>query len=92
MREKTLSPTAIALFRLHVEQDGIRVDDTNREAHRELAAAGIMYPVSTFGAGRRRISASRPKGGSSGMKFWVARRKARDNLLKGCGGVDRTRG
>jgi hypothetical protein len=47
----TLSPSAIALFRLHVEQDGIRVDDANREAHRELAAAGIMYPVSTFARG-----------------------------------------
>jgi hypothetical protein len=51
MREKTLSPAAMALFRLHVERAGIRVDDTNRAAHRELAAAGIMYPVSTFARG-----------------------------------------
>jgi hypothetical protein len=51
MREKTLSPAAMALFRLHVEQEGIRVDDANREAHRELAAAGIMYSVSTFARG-----------------------------------------
>jgi hypothetical protein len=47
----SLSPDAIALFRLHVEQDGIRVDDAKRAAHRELAAAGIMYPVSTFARG-----------------------------------------
>jgi hypothetical protein len=46
-----LSEAALALFRLHIERDGIRVDDANREAHRELAAAGIMYPVSTFARG-----------------------------------------
>ncbi len=43
-----LSAEALAQMRLHMEQDGIRVDDGNREAYRELAAAGIMYPVSTF--------------------------------------------
>ena len=31
-------------------------------------AAGIMYPVSTFAAGRRRISASPTKDGNDGMK------------------------
>lgn len=51
MQTVTLSESALALFRLHIEQDGIRVDDANREAHRELAAAGIMYPVSTFARG-----------------------------------------
>jgi hypothetical protein len=43
-----LSESALAQMRLHMEQDGIRVDDDNREAYRELARAGIMYPVSTF--------------------------------------------
>jgi hypothetical protein len=47
----SLSASALALFRLHIERAGIRVDDANREAHRELAAAGIMYPVSTFTRG-----------------------------------------
>lgn len=37
----------MALFRLHVERDGVRVDDANRE----LAAAGIVYPVSPFARG-----------------------------------------
>ena len=46
-----LSNEALALLRLHIEHDGIRVDEANREAHRELAAAGIMYPVSTFARG-----------------------------------------
>jgi len=46
-----LSEAALALLRLHVERDGIRVDDSNREAHRELAGAGIMDPVSSFVAG-----------------------------------------
>ena len=46
-----LTREALDLLRLHIEHDGIRVDDTNRAAHRELAAAGIMYPVSTFAHG-----------------------------------------
>lgn len=51
MKTHALSQAAVDLFRLHIEQDGIRVDDANREAHRELAAAGILYPVSTFRRG-----------------------------------------
>ncbi len=51
MKTISLSPAAMAMFRLHVERAGIRVDDTNRDAHRELAAAGILYPVSTFARG-----------------------------------------
>ncbi len=58
----SLSPSAIALFRLHVEQDGIRVDEANREAHRELAAAGIMYPVSTFARGPEAYYRLTPEG------------------------------
>ena len=46
-----LSEAAVAQMRLHMQEDGIRVDDANREAYRELAAAGIMYPVSTFARG-----------------------------------------
>ena len=46
-----LSEAAIALLRLHVEHEGIRVDQENREAHRELARAGMMSPVSSFIAG-----------------------------------------
>ena len=51
MKTASLSPAALALFRRHIERGGIRVDDTNRDAHRELAAAGILYPVSTFARG-----------------------------------------
>jgi hypothetical protein len=51
MQTVTLSEAALALLRLHIEQAGIRVDDANRAAHRELAAAGILYPVSTFRRG-----------------------------------------
>jgi len=47
----TLSESALDLLRLHVACDGIRVNDTNREAHRELARAGIMYAVSGFVSG-----------------------------------------
>ena len=47
-----LSDTALALFRLHVEQRGdIVVDDSNRETYRELARAGLMLTVSTFAGG-----------------------------------------
>jgi hypothetical protein len=51
MQTIALSEAAQAQMRLHMEQDGIRVDDANREAYRELARAGIMYPVSTFTRG-----------------------------------------
>ena len=47
----TLSADALALLRRHVTQDGIMVDDANREAHRELARAGIMLPLSGFASG-----------------------------------------
>jgi hypothetical protein len=51
MQTIKLSEAALALLRLHVSHDGIMVDDTNREAHRELARAGIMYPLSGFASG-----------------------------------------
>jgi len=48
----TLSEAALALLRLHVACDDIRVDDANREAHRELARAGLMEALHTFAWGR----------------------------------------
>jgi hypothetical protein len=42
----TLSPEALTQYRRHIEKGGRRVDDSNREADRELARAGIMDPVS----------------------------------------------
>ena len=51
MQTLTLSAEALALLKRHITQDGIMVDDTNREAHRELAKAGIMYPLSGFASG-----------------------------------------
>ncbi len=43
MQAMTLSEAALALFRLHVERMGkIDVDNTNREAYRDLEAAGLV--------------------------------------------------
>jgi hypothetical protein len=43
MQTTTLSESAVALFRLHVERQGrIDVDSTNREAYREMERAGLM--------------------------------------------------
>ena len=47
----TLSTEALALLKLHVTRDGVMVDDSNREAHRELEKAGIMSPFSGFASG-----------------------------------------
>lgn len=47
----TLSDAALDVLRLHVERGGTSVDDANREAYRELARAGIMYPLSGFVGG-----------------------------------------
>jgi hypothetical protein len=52
MQTTALSETALAMLRLHVERDNIRIDDSNREAHRELAQAGLMEAVHTFALGR----------------------------------------
>jgi hypothetical protein len=44
-----LSTGALALFRLHVERMGkIEVDDANREAYRELEAAGLVMNSRPF--------------------------------------------
>jgi hypothetical protein len=40
------------MLRLHVEQDNIRIDDSNREAHRELARAGLMEAIHIFALGQ----------------------------------------
>jgi hypothetical protein len=49
----TLSEAALALLRLHVERRGeIAVDDSNREAYRELADAGLMVVGHSFIRGR----------------------------------------
>jgi hypothetical protein len=62
MQTSDLSEAARAQMLLHMEQDGIRVDDSNREAYRELAAAGIMYPVSTFARGPEAYFRFTPEG------------------------------
>ena len=52
MKPVALSPSALALFRLHVERQGhIDVDDTNREVYRELARAGLVRAGHTFTGG-----------------------------------------
>jgi hypothetical protein len=47
-----LSDAALALLLRHVTEDDIRVDDANREAHRELARAGLMIVGHSFRDGR----------------------------------------
>ncbi|AGA26496.1 hypothetical protein [Singulisphaera acidiphila] len=52
----TLSPTALSLFRLHVERQGqIAIDESTREPYRELARAGLMRAGSTFLDGEESI-------------------------------------
>ena len=49
----TLSESAVALLKLHLERKGeLRVDDSNREAYRELARAGVMLAGHSFRDGR----------------------------------------
>lgn len=51
----TLSESAQVLLRRHVEQGELPVDDSNREANRELARAGLMVAVHTFSGGREQF-------------------------------------
>jgi hypothetical protein len=56
MKTITLSPAALALFRLHVERGGhLEVDDTTREPYRELARAGLMQAGHTYTKGDESI-------------------------------------
>jgi hypothetical protein len=51
MEAIALSESALALLRSRVEGGSRAVDDSNREAYRELERAGIMYAVSGFTSG-----------------------------------------
>jgi hypothetical protein len=48
MQTVKLSEAAQAVLRSRVEGGSREVNDSNREAYRELARAGIMFPVSGF--------------------------------------------
>ena len=49
--ETHLSEAALAVLRVRVEGGSREVNDSNREAYRELERAGIMYAVSGFSSG-----------------------------------------
>lgn len=49
--QTTLSEAAQALLRRRLAGERIPGTDETRPAYRELVAAGIMYPVSTFARG-----------------------------------------
>jgi hypothetical protein len=51
MQTIALSESALALLRQHAEHDGVPLTDENREAHRELARAGLMVVGHDFLAG-----------------------------------------
>jgi hypothetical protein len=51
MQTVVLSGAALALLRSRVEGGSREVTTSNLEAYRELARAGIMYPVSGFVGG-----------------------------------------
>jgi len=47
--QMTLSDSALALFRLHVDRQGrVDVDDSNRDAYRELELAGLVMNSRPF--------------------------------------------
>jgi hypothetical protein len=51
----TLSDPAIVLLRLYLSGQRVELTPDNKEAYRELARAGIMYPLSTFARGPESI-------------------------------------
>ncbi len=55
MKTATLSPAALALFRLHVERHGDVDVDVYREHYRELERAGFMIVGNTFAGGQDSI-------------------------------------
>ena len=55
MQTIMLSDAALLLLRLNITGPQLPVTADNREAYRELARAGLMYPVSTFAHGPESI-------------------------------------
>jgi hypothetical protein len=51
METTSLSEAALALLRCRLATKDNRVNDSNREAYRELVRAGIMFAVSGFASG-----------------------------------------
>jgi hypothetical protein len=56
------SETVLAVFRLHVDHDGVPVTDYNREVHRELAREGLMVVGHSFTRGRDAFYVLTPQG------------------------------
>jgi hypothetical protein len=48
MNARDLTDAARALLRRRLAGEWVGVTEENRPAYRELVAAGLMYPVSTF--------------------------------------------
>jgi hypothetical protein len=55
MNTTTLSPAALALFRLHLEHRRTLDVDANRETYRELERAGLMVVGNSFAGGQDSI-------------------------------------
>ena len=63
-----LSETALGVFRRFIERNGdLAVDESNREAYRELAREGLMIPGHSFASGRESFYALT----DAGKKFVV---------------------
>lgn len=52
MHTVTLSETALALFRLHIQERRTVDVEKNREAYRELERAGLMIVGNSFAGGQ----------------------------------------
>jgi hypothetical protein len=51
MDTTTLSEAALSLLRRRLAGEWVGVTEANKPLYRELAAAGLMYPISTFTRG-----------------------------------------
>jgi hypothetical protein len=51
MEAIALSEAAVAVLRSRINDGSREVNESNLEAYRELARAGVMYPVSGFVSG-----------------------------------------
>ena len=86
MKVHTLSPAAVALFRLHIERRGdVDVNDSNRELFRELARAGLMVAGNSFARGVESVYTVTREGFERKAELLAcARRKRGDMNSSGC--------
>jgi hypothetical protein len=81
MGPKALSPSALALFKRHVELGRTTDLEANRAVYEELVRAGLMIVGNSFAGARRAFITSRRRVLSERLNFFLAQKKRADRIV-----------